>query len=71
MQQPFERDIGDEAALTGHEAAILAHPALARDEAEGCGIGAHFAFAPAATARAVLDFCSRSAANCTASMICP
>ena len=43
MQHAFERDIGDEMAVTGHETAILANPAVGRDKAEGGGIGAHFA----------------------------
>ena len=43
MQHAFERDVGDEMAVAGDEAAILANPAIGRDEAEGCGIGAHFA----------------------------
>ena len=43
MQHAFERDIGDVMAAAGDEAAILADPAIGRDKAEGCGIGAHFA----------------------------
>ena len=43
MQHAFERDVGDEVAMARDEAAVLAHAAIGGDEAEGCGIGAHFA----------------------------
>ena len=43
MQHAFKGDIGDEQAVPRHEAAILAHPAVGGDKAEGSGIGAHFA----------------------------
>ena len=35
MQHAFERDVGDIAALPGHETAVLADAAIAGDEAEG------------------------------------
>ena len=75
MQQAFERDVGDEVALAGDEAAVLAHPAVGRDKTEGGGIGAHFAsttgFSADAAGRGVLATRRRSAANCTASTIWP
>ena len=37
VQHARQRDIGDEVALAGDEAAILAHAAVGRDEAEACG----------------------------------
>ena len=75
MQHALERDVGDELAAARDEAAILAHPAIGRDEAEGRGIGAHFAstavWAPLASGRGVLALRNRSAANWTASTIWP
>jgi hypothetical protein len=35
MQHAFERDVGHEAAMTRHETAILADPAVGRNKAEG------------------------------------
>ncbi len=75
MQHALERDVGDVMAVARDETAILANPAIGRDEAEGCGIGVHFASTadvPAGAAgRGVLARRSRSAANCTASTIWP
>ena len=52
MQHALERDIGDEMARAGDEAAVLADPAIGRDEAEGSGIGGHFGLL-----RRVIGFC--------------
>ncbi len=75
MQHAFERDIGDVMAAARDEPAILANPAVGRDEAEGRGIGAHFAsttdWPVCAAGCGVLARRKRSAANCTASMIWP
>ncbi len=75
MEHAFERNIGHEMAMTGHETAILADPAVGRDKAEGRGIGGHFASKTGSSAFAagcgVLVICRRAAANSTASMICP
>ena len=45
MQHAVERDVGDVMAVARDEAAVLANAAVGRDEAEGRGIGAHFASA--------------------------
>src|ERR1700730_10086388 len=74
MQHALERHIRHEMAVTCDETAILADAAVGRDKAEGCGVGAHFAStgSPAPwCGRGVLALRSRSAANCTASMIWP
>src|SRR5437879_9596260 len=75
MQQSFKRHIRDETTVTGNEAAILAHPAMGRDKAEGGGIGGHFASttgsSPGAAGRGVLAIARRAAASSTASMIWP
>ncbi len=75
MQHAFERDVGDEMAMARHETAILANAAIGRNKAKGCGIRAHFASTTGLSApwcgRGVLALRNRSAANSTASMICP
>ena len=43
MQHAFERNVGNEMALPGDEAAVLADAAVGGDNTEGGGIGAHFA----------------------------
>ena len=80
MQQAFERDIRHEMAVAGDETAILADAAIGGNKTEARGIGAHFASTtglpvPACGALGsglgVLALRNRSAANSTASMICP
>ena len=75
MQHAFERDVGDEIALARDKTAILADPAIGRNKAECFWVGVHFASASdlsaGAFARGVLATRMRSAANCTASIICP
>jgi hypothetical protein len=72
MQQAFERDVGDEMAVAGDKAAILADAAIGGDKTEGSGIGSTTGLsAPSRCDLGVLALRNRSAANCTASMICP